>query len=725
MARGGITGGTRTTIKVPVRTKVFVRKFWHQPWKVAPYLEPIQATRRVAPDVGEATFIFRYGNMLRRGKSKLKIEEPARLTDHFVLIVKVDKIGNRIGNRKQPELWIGIIGGEDFEQFGKGRAQQVPGEIQLRAYTLEHVLDRMVINSSFAILTDDMDVEEDVDELQAIDWMPTFNRKVPRSSTIQGNMSATLFDIKGSQRQRTRFGGPPGFINFSSTPSHVFSRTGKTWNMHEVIRYLLCFFQPSNLAPNGLEFTLASLGKILKFTEKVEKVWDFGGRSVLQALHELIDPRLGFGFYINPFTNSRRVEVVLYTTSANGLATESSDGSLTTILPRNPVRVKFDASTDPSGTEIIEIGTEPKYDAVEVIGGRVVTCFSVAFLDNTLQAGWTAAELTAYKAGAGEQDGVANDLARRIEERKHIFGHLVMKPEPWRFKIGTTIGSGGFANPPPHPLYGHLQGIGSTGTIQDMDQTVLNWIPLSVDEKSPRAAKEFRKPFVLMIDPKIDKWNYVEKILEKTAGVTVRPLVSRPGMEVRTSTPHLLALGSFNPADDGTGASKIPPIIDYRTAIATVAMLTDQVLAIRRTLNFGGELNKIKRIHLPDAQLWYIHPGTVIGADFNNTVFGISSRKNLIYHKGDPAVRNDRGKLVTIAALASVWYSVERKAVTIKVAELGPIAQLGAMVISIANFKRNPINTPVTSIEYDFVEGTTTVSTAYPEIDFTRIGNLI
>jgi hypothetical protein len=114
-------------------------------------------------------------------------------------------------------------------------------------------------------------------------------------------------------------------------------------------------------------------------------------------------------------------------------------------------------------------------------------------------------------------------------------------------------------------------------------------------------------------------------------------------------------------------------------------------------------------IDIPDAQVWVVGPATVVGVNADGTPQ---------YHSGDRVTRDDTERLRTVAAVAAAVYGKRRTSIRMtRRGLIGPNA-LGHVIQSVSIGQEvHDVNSPVTERRFDFVNGTTEISTGWVELD--------
>jgi len=185
--------------------------------------------------------------------------------------------------------------------------------------------------------------------------------------------------------------------------------------------------------------------------------------------------------------------------------------------------------------------------------------------------------------------------------------------------------------------------------------------------------------------------------------------------------------------DDGVGQSYTIDAVDKTLVVAYVQQ--DQFLEHRVPLDDevedheGEPPDVIRRmvVSMPDCHLDWVPRYTIVGHHLwkeGEDATEILGFKLANTTKG-AWLRDDRKRLKTAAELAAKWYLVTRKPITITWTRLRKFFQLGDFITTLKQVAREDsddafeldVNTPVTAVRYDLDTGTTTVQTAFAELD--------
>jgi hypothetical protein len=185
--------------------------------------------------------------------------------------------------------------------------------------------------------------------------------------------------------------------------------------------------------------------------------------------------------------------------------------------------------------------------------------------------------------------------------------------------------------------------------------------------------------------------------------------------------------------DDGAGQGFS---VDALNRVLVVAYLqSDQFVEHRIPLDENvedadGEAPDVIRrmvIPMPDCHLDWVPRYTVVGYHVWKEGEEATAMLNYKLASTDKAawLRDDRKRLKTAAELAAKWYLVTRKPITISWKRLRKFFQVGDFIATLKQVARMDndavfeldVNTPVTAVRYDLGTGTTTVQTAFAELD--------
>ena len=653
-----------------VRTKAA----WGDDWIKQPFLYPVSAKQAVLPTIGTATFEWDYGEVIRTAKSPDVVTvRPADFLGYFVQIRLLDENG-------QTPIWTGIFGDDSYDIWGTEDATP-RGREQITAYDLGYLLKLKTIEGAYY----------DVGGAATfVNRCPTFNERYEHSgASLAGNGSESI--------------GDDGVILFSSD--------GYEWTNCHIVDYLLQYY-----SPDDVPFVLG--GQAQELLGNIIAVHRLEGLSVLDAITHLCDRVRGMCAIITT-TGSGTVGIGVYAIGGKPITA----GDIT--IPANPhvVRMEFDNAADIKRA-IVKRSISRRRDKVIVRGGRVVSCFTVAYEDCTLEKGWTDAEETSYKAGhVGSTNQYDHDAERRtdLHERVYQFHRI---PNDWNGDTGDGAG-GAQNNALPTVLGDGTLDDATTAALIPFGRRLLRWIPVPKAGADSDAEPEYMAPLVVLgHDTGATMWYYQVDKVDPELGIvpacSVRVADREMGLWVTPQIPHKMGSGHFDVDDADTEDSAYEPAGDYEELLATVAIETDERLTVEQEISSqqqtasGGAVT----IDVEGAECWWIAPNTVVAVDERGLLYADGTLEGI----DNGYVRDDSERLRKIAALASGWYGEERAQMELVIDRLGEWCPVGSYLLNVSSsWHRFPIGTIVTSKTWDFGARTTSFSTNYWELDFARI----
>jgi hypothetical protein len=642
-----------------------------------------------APTMPKASFRWRSGRIKREDKTDFEDVDYTEFADKYVQVVFIPDAPSdptQTSADADPVVaWTGVFRDNQADLFGDDIVASA--DQNLVAYGLEELLARTVIRAAM--------IEDPNDDTSAIeiDIPLIFNERYELGNNEIGNRSDDQFDFNADNPD-----------DDAEINAYVFSKSNKVWTVKDIVEYLLAD------APTAVTFTLGGQADVLK--NYILPRVDVSHMTTFAALNKLIDRRRGLGWTLRSADDSDPSKwiVHVYTT----FDTEVSSGDKT--IPANKEIDDLDISGKREPEDVnISRDTMTKYGKIIVSGARILSMFTLSFADDTLEEAWTDDQETAYKNGAGE-DGVTedakkkNDAARADVLLRHVYTTFRV-PNDWDWTAGD--GEGGDtknANP----------GL-KDGTIDEKNAPpIRNWghtFERHLPIKKPKGVDDHRPEFEeMMVFLKDDKVGYVHAdhhTIENKHPCHIRPLDTDFGFMVDANPNHILAARSWGGSPKSTQTN---PQFAYQDMVVTVAVRTDEVLKVVE--NLSGDAERVKLIHVPDAELWYIVPGTVVGV----TSDGKLDRQvkdqddNFEFFR---ELRNDVEILRFIAAQAKAWYGTPRSSLRYSTREMLFAHPVGAIIRSVTDDGGSlPVNSVVSAKTFDLQKGTTSLTTAFGELDF-------
>ncbi|MBI9016899.1 MAG: hypothetical protein JEZ07_06515 [Phycisphaerae bacterium] len=672
-------------------TRVYIKANWADNWQLTTLLEAQRASVTVSPGIGQAEFIWRYGYRTLTGGSDFVATSPLNLLGWFVQI--------RVYDPGPPENEVILFTGKFFDDalnvigtvIDDEYNQVSNGDQILTASDLALLLDREVISLTRSLKNGNSIAD-------VIEHVPSMNRQGDRGLADNGNRSYSR-DADGVYR---------------------YSADGAYWSHLDYLEMILIDHQPDNI-----RFILGGQKDLL---DNLRTYSNVEGLTVKGLLDKLVDRRRGFGWRIGNVIAQQdyadEVQIEIFTVFDSPITV----GDIT--LTPNLSQIELDLSNEALyHVQSLRLNDSALYDNFVITGQRVKSCFSISKTE--FVAGWTMANETLYRQGAKnaagydekteEEQSLLNDRYRNDARFSSVYRNFEL-PEDWDWTVDVN-GSNIMANPDTDNDGGLT---GYQGNYSQLPRTFMRSTILqrgidytgsvSVDNTSG-SVKKYHRPMVFVQDVQGTWYNAaaIASVLKDDDGnslpnIGVRMLDHTLGFALDTNPNHLLAQGHFEPAEPSAHL----PWLNWENLLVTVTTETDQRLKI--SLRADGQTGPIKRtlkINVPGAELWYVADGTVVGLDESGQLerFGCSN-----------VIRNDKAMLQAVAAAAMGWYGKARQALQCSIEYLATSLAPGQLVKhAYTNSVYEDVNTIITQINWDFGKNTTTLGTAYSQLDFAAI----
>jgi len=263
---------------------------------------------------------------------------------------------------------------------------------------------------------------------------------------------------------------------------------------------------------------------------------------------------------------------------------------------------------------------------------------------------WSEAIEAEYKAGTGDSDDLAedHDKARKSERFRPVY-QVFGAPLDWDWQMGLARVELD-ANGEILPL--------STPDYQCQIRKTLNFLPMfeGIDYSTTPPTNnnldghgaDYRNAEGWIFDQTNQRYVPLEE-----AGITISASGQDWGVLLSASPNHLLGLNHFDADLLGDAAfSAHAPLYDYEDLILTIALETDQRFAMIWTKPGAVPSDGVKVVSVPDAELWYLAPDTMVGT----TVAGTPQHSP----SDGLALRNDKTALALAMAGAIARYCSPR-----------------------------------------------------------------
>lgn len=618
-----------------------------------------------ARDLGRCAIRRRYGQVKEPHEADFQTRTVRDLMGHFVRVRVATDDGLF-------PIWYGYVANDAREVYGA--AQGDSGVQTWTAYGLNYLLRKAHVHESYW---------NQGSELNVLGWVPDFNIRQPDRSLV-GNRGEPVTGVQ-------YFGGDA------------------IWKRWEMIEYLLAHFPPFI----GVEanFGVTGMTEVLNGEESIVVR---RGSSVHDIINEIISPRRGVDWRLvlnEDAAENPEFEVQVFT-----LAPESSTyGGVT--IPANESVVDLQSSEMVRTPRVrIERTESQRYRRIAVVGERIVVACSLwssghpqapAGADGSLATKWSTALEQRYKDGnsATSSNPTANDYFRSSPQFEPVyqdFGAL----EAWDRNGGKAS-----------PLFNDSMQLipGEVAAWQDLQRAMLDWLPLfeHLDYSNPsnpvsRGADsqpgDLMKPRAWIMGPD-GEFDFLTakrgQHLIEDIGTSVYVNHKDFALRLQSSPNHWIAKNHF----DGAKKTLTEPAYDYDDLAFTIAYEHDMAFALVVDTGAGDGTMVVE---VPDAQLWYLAPDTILDID---------SEGKLVTSGAAPVIlRDDRERLDYFMAGALARYGADRgrASVTIKGWDptLGLIGQI--LRVSEGDTDAGRIAAPVTSVQWtNERDPTTIVSTGY------------
>lgn len=724
-------------------TVAWVKTNWADPaedWQWADWLTPVGLQMSDFHGRSQATFLYNYGEIQRKGATT-PVQSYPRPDRNLYVTIMVQPLPPLLAFC----LWCGVIPAEQLRIGGSredsSTGEKLPAGVQtLTARGFEFLLERRGLDGA-AVVAPGQEEEEETD-WQFIRRVPTFNERLPRGGQRGGNRSQYPINYTGPGITR------PATYGFGSD---LNGNEPYRWSARDIINYVLTWTdeyddaegdpltdEPHFILGGSFPFALWSVLGGIYPTVRAER------RNAWEILKEVIDRRQGLGASFAWSLDgdgwpdgSQPIEIRLHSLVGEPI----NVGGAT--LPANPRRIDLviDEARD-IDTATVSISAVSAYDRIVVQGEPVRSCFTAAVHqpipeppedppdppglagERNLAActpAWPTADQTAYEA--------ADDAQRRRERYNRVFrmfrlGHADDAQFDWQTK-GIE----------PHQLNpaiddnGQVQ-IDSPGPFGNLEGRLLGELPISEpsDVAGEVSQQRFMKPFALceLLDEDgapTGSWVTAHAPPEPGAGDAEDEGVDRPDVSADVSVQdrgfefdvhfrqgnHVLGRNHFTPGEEVYPTQEA--VFDYFWMLVTVCAETDNRPTVIVDTGVSDHFrSRTKVIQIPDAHLWLVAPGTVIGINDDGTP---------TIYAGEQIARDDTGLLRQVAAMASAYYGRERASLELTRKGLRLDYELGMFLTSVlVNQQYQDVGAPLAALEFNFKEQTTTIRTGHFELDF-------
>jgi len=630
---------------------------WSQPWLLSTNLRPIKASLNLGGRPGTLELEMDYG-------SKVK-----------------NAAGTAIGSQSPLPArgwWVQVLLSSDgaTELAWVGKIIQDAREVHYEAAT--RAGKQTLIAAGPEYLLDKIDVDHAV-------WL---------RGTTEANLDRippmNLLDERGRV-----LGNRTTDVHGATTTRECYLYGGRElWSRAEYAKYILNRFadQRADDGTGGPSWRLS--GQVALLDELRDQV-SLGNGSVGDVLRRLISPAMGYDWRVRPDLDEDQ-QLAGFEVFVHALGDRvTSFGGAT--MPANAYSFQVSADQLQTIPHIDVIASdELRYGKIRVLGAPIICCCSLRANDPSgasLAGKWPAAYETEYKAGTGQTGSTAeqHDRARRADRYGQVY-RVFAAPSDWDHQQKLQ--------PPEIDNYGVLLApAGTTEKWQNVVRRTLNYLPLlegwsyqenpAVDHNAADATPEYIPPQGWILDP---SWGGYKPL--SAAGVGLAALQDDWGVALHPNTlPHILAKNHWSGAAD----TEVDPAYDHSTLVVTIALETDLRLALEWTAANWKPSDGVKTILVPDAELHYMVPLTVVGVDLQGNLIEYVDNQHLV-------IRNDATRLYAKMAGAIARYGNPRGKATVRTLDLRAVSDFVGAMLETVDVGGNvlDVNGIVTGVEWEF-----------------------
>jgi hypothetical protein len=683
--------------------RVYLRRRWGVEWAWQPHLYCRRARQAIQPAGASAELHWMFGLIQHPGDQTPQVYPPLEILGWFV---KVEFDVTDAAGAVTTHTHYGVVVDEDRERRGDQRVADawVPsGQQAILTQGLDYLYRRQRIDRA---RVEKLDLS-----LAEVRRGLTFNAENPVSSS-HGNRSVGL--------------GGDGHYLFTEDLAN-----GRFWSTNNIVNYLHRVFRP--LGSNDFDLMDWQLDAphltILSSDDRPRL--EAHGRTLGDLFDELMNRRRGLGWTV--FVDDDDQFPFIRPLSLASTPVDMPDGW--TLEPaRNQYALHSDRAVQQLAP-IVKRSLAAQYDQVRAVGERIRSVFSISKPDSTLDQDWAASQRSEYNAGASglgdypadtDQREAANTQVRARPNLERVFACFKL-PANLSF-VGDGVGG---ALEPWLP--------DETGTTYERtyrpELRILPYLPIAEQAVAGEATQPMRLLALVRVKEgdtdkyvPIDRLGQLAKVEELGDGngfkwsAHVRPAEHDAAIWIHTAgkPQHVLAANAgldFSPLGDGSD-DREPPELDWREdLLCTVCVEAQrQVEAVWPASVTITDRDSVRRLVIEvgaAARLDYLAPGTVLGLDDDG---------KLVHQTGGIYLRDDRQKLRTLARQAFIWYQRVRQAVILPFAGTYTGLREGDYLTEVGSADTaEPIEAVVSSVEYDFQDGRTTIQTDYAELDFRQV----
>lgn len=686
-------------------------------WEESDRLICSSLVRGVAPTVSQASLVWNFGSITKRGDAINEYIDKLDLRGKFVRVempaAGVDWVGYVV--REEYDLSAEeVYGDADEDQpWLPRKTRLVGGDQRFVAVGIEWFLTQQHITD-------------------AVYFGGARVQRHPGFNMGWGDARDVVYAERGNKDQDEADG--PRFAKEKDSRS--------LWTGWDILQSLLRDHSPRDKTGNQGPCEWAVNFGARRFLDDLAPTLQVNGRTLWQALNALISPRRGLVWWIEYSVGLGKA--TLYVDS---VATEDIDlpGGGQIAKASNPVELG-DLIGESWKVRRLSLAFDEtrRADMVRVRGALRRSVFSVGVAAGNLVTAWRDEDEIAYAAAAsGESDypsGTAererrNDRFRQAQQFARVYSSFRI-PNDWDGV--SSNGAGAAAGDPefaacPTINFGTTSILGGE-PIAMPGLRLLTTLPIRegydyANANNPTVRDpdnvdgEFQIPFAVVDADGYQTWRFAHNLntLEEDSAdnkASYRLLMAHgaPSVYVVSSNGlnHSIAKNHFNPTT--AAPSRFAPEVDFESLVCTVCGEWDSYCEGTWPLENGPDVPasdplRTVVVSIGDrARFDWLAKGTVYDVQDGDL--------KTVQTAG--ALRDDRGLCHDLAKMAHSWYATPRAQVQISIDGFD-VYNLGALLTSVGSANSETfteINATVTQISYSPEDGRMEVSAGYQELDF-------
>jgi hypothetical protein len=536
---------------------------------------------------------------------------------------------------------------------------------------------------------------------------------------------------------------------------------GVPWSAKDMVRHLLRYHRPVDTEDEpapcrfSLQFRRDGQGEeIPNDQEALEGMFPTiptERKTTLDVLNEIIDPKRGVEWWAElakngfgvPITTPGFIEVRIRVASRTSAELTLPSGGA---LPANAdqVEMNFDQNVD-VGDVVLREDKRRHYDQVIVRGARQTSTFTVSTEDGNLEGDWSTDLENEYKSGGSGATADLKDVYRRNEKFGTVYSHFRI-PFDWDGSVRNGVGTGTLSPAiveiePDGTVVGAaefsiwgIRLLNTTRLLVGYNYAASASSPTAIEEIPSGSTPDMMKPFAFFVYTPSGGGDVVARYADKLSDQLgpVGDLTSSYHLAIQQNNPGIIVRGTAGKqhkmAGDswtgtGTDVTDATPELDFASGGDYDVILGATVTAEFDRFAEGKWPETLA--HVPEGkpvEVLTIYAGDKYRLDYlaNETTLFIddSTGTSVPALATGGVIRNDQQALQDIARMRYEWYKVDRQPISITLKHCKELFRLGMLLTTIGEGSTLvSVNSVVNSIQYDLLNGRTTVGTDEADLD--------